>query len=123
MKVGGNIGKVALFFTMILFLARQLMSQQVASGMISTYNGTSYHIKNLQQVIRRRIKWQGFLAIDPNIVRWTKDRDENITRWIQEGIFKSTDHITEGMDSAVDGFLGMLRGQNNGKSILKIADC
>lgn len=34
----------------------------------------------------------------------------------------SSDHITEGMDNAVDGFIGMLRGENTGRSLLKIAD-
>jgi NADPH-dependent curcumin reductase CurA len=88
--------------------------------MVSTYNGTSYHIKNLPQIHRRRIQWEGFVVTDPNITKWAKERDENITKWIQDGTFKSTDHITEGMDAAVEGFLGMLRGENNGKSILRI---
>ena len=88
---------------------------------MSTYNGTSYHVKNLPQINRRRIKWEGFIATDPNITKWAKERDENITKWIQDGTFKSTSHITEGMDSAVEGFLSMLRGENIGKTILKIA--
>lgn len=52
----------------------------------------------------------------------SKARDENITKWIQEGSFKSDDHITDGMDNAVEGFLGMLKGDNLGKAILKISD-
>lgn len=59
---------------------------------------------------------------DKEIAQHEKARNENITKWIQDGTFKSTDHITNGMDNAVEGFLGMLRGDNLGKSILKIAD-
>jgi NADPH-dependent curcumin reductase CurA len=73
-------------------------------------------------VTSRRIKWQGFLVSDPNIRQWQGERDENISRWIKDGGFKSIDHVTEGMDNAIDGFLGMLKGENLGKSILKIAD-
>jgi NADPH-dependent curcumin reductase CurA len=73
-------------------------------------------------VVRRRIKWQGFLVFDPFIAQHRKERDENVTKWIQDGSFKSVDHITEGMDNAIDGFLGMLKGENLGKSILKIQD-
>jgi len=61
-------------------------------------------------------------VLDQNIAQHEEARDKNITKWIQDGSFKSTDHITDGMDNAIDGFLGMLKGENLGKSILKIAD-
>ena len=51
-----------------------------------------------------------------------KDRDEKVTKYILDGSLKSVDHVTEGMDNAIEGFLGMLKGHNLGKSILKIAD-
>ncbi len=73
-------------------------------------------------MIRKRLTWRGFLVFDPFIAKHRKDRDENITKWIQDGSFKSIDHVTEGMDNAIDGFLGMLKGNNLGKSILKIQD-
>ncbi|KIW90451.1 uncharacterized protein Z519_09097 [Cladophialophora bantiana CBS 173.52] len=98
----------------------------VACGSISTYNNakdtTPYGIKNYAAMVRKRLRWQGFLVFDPNIVQWRAERDANVTRWIQDGSFKSVDFVTEGMDHAVEGFLGMLRGENLGKSILKIAD-
>ena len=100
----------------------------IACGSISNYNGVgppgnpAWRLAKYQQIGLRRIKWQGFLVIDPNITQWKQERDENISSWIKDGSFKSIDHITEGMDNAVDGFLGMLKGENLGKSILKIAD-
>lgn len=60
--------------------------------------------------------------MDPFIVKHQQARDENISKWIAEGSFKSTDHITDGMDKAIDGFLGMLKGDNLGKSILRISE-
>jgi len=72
-------------------------------------------------MVRKRIRWQGFLVYDPDIAQHQKARDENISKWIAEGSFRSTDHFTEGMDNAIDGFLGMLKGENLGKSILKIS--
>lgn len=73
-------------------------------------------------MVRKRIRWQGFLVLDPEITQHTKKRDEDVSSWIADGSFKSIDHVTDGMDNAIDGFLGMLRGDNLGKSILKIAD-
>lgn len=73
-------------------------------------------------MVRKRIRWQGFLVYDADIVQHQKARDENISKWIAEGSFRSTDYITNGMDNAIEGFLGMLKGDNLGKSILKISD-
>lgn len=50
------------------------------------------------------------------------ERDAKVTKYILDGSLRSVDHVTDGVDGAVDGFLGMLRGENLGKSILKIAD-
>ena len=72
--------------------------------------------------MRKRLAWRGFLVFDPNIAQHAQARDENITRWIQDGSFKSVDHVTKGMDNAVDGFLGMLKGENLGKSFVWIQD-
>ncbi|KIX06387.1 uncharacterized protein Z518_04363 [Rhinocladiella mackenziei CBS 650.93] len=98
----------------------------VACGSISTYNNSSttnpYGIKNYSSVVRKRLRWQGFIVSDPNIIRWRAERDENVSKWIADGSFKSIDYVTAGMDNAVDGFLGMLEGKNLGKSVLKIAD-
>ncbi|KAK5074728.1 hypothetical protein LTR64_000933 [Lithohypha guttulata] len=97
----------------------------VACGAISQYNnqpGQGYGVKNTTMMVRKRLRWQGFLVFDQNIMQHSKARDENITKWIQEGSFKSDDHVTDGMDNAVEGFLGMLKGDNLGKAILKISD-
>lgn len=81
-----------------------------------------YGVKNTGMMIRKRLRWGGFLVFDESITQHAKARDENITKWLQEGSFKSLDHITDGMDNAVEGFLGMLKGDNSGKAILKISD-
>jgi NADPH-dependent curcumin reductase CurA len=98
----------------------------VACGSISTYNNAKgvvpYGVKTYGAMVRKRLRWQGFLVFDPNIVQWREERDANVIQWIQDGSFKSIDHVTEGIDNAVEGFLGMLKGENLGKSILKIAD-
>lgn len=98
----------------------------VASGSISTYNASPTHpiygVTSYSQVVRRRIRWQGFLVFDENIKKWSRERDQKVAEWIRDGSYKSVDHITQGIDNAINGFLGMLKGENLGKSILKIAD-
>jgi NADPH-dependent curcumin reductase CurA len=79
-------------------------------------------LKNYVQVVRKRLTWRGFLVFDPNIAQHRAARDDTITKWIQEGTFHSQDHCTRGMDNAIDGFLGMLKGENLGKSFVWIQD-
>jgi len=118
-NVGGELLDVALS-------SMKTFGRIIACGSISSYNASpsnpAYRVANYSLVVRRRLKWQGFLVLDPNIAQWSRERDQNISAWIKDGSFKSVDHVTEGMDNAIDGFLGMLKGENLGKSILKIAD-
>lgn len=103
----------------------QVLTITVACGSISQYNnktGEAYGVKNTSMMVRKRLRWQGFLVFDPEIVKHAEERDKNISAWIADGSFKSIDYVTDGMDNAIEGFLGMLRGDNLGKSVLKIAD-
>lgn len=94
--------------------------------MISQYNskpGEAYPIRNLMKVVAKRITMRGFIVSDANMgPRYTKDHQEKLQKWLAEGSFKAQQSVTVGIDNAIDGFLGMLRGENFGKAVLQIAD-
>jgi NADPH-dependent curcumin reductase CurA len=98
----------------------------VACGMISQYNlrpEESYPIKNLMQVVAKRLTMRGFIVSDENMgPKHAKEHQEKLQKWLSEGTFKAKLSVTEGIDNAVDGFLGMLSGKNFGKAVLQIAD-
>ncbi|KIM98029.1 hypothetical protein OIDMADRAFT_203435 [Oidiodendron maius Zn] len=98
----------------------------VASGMISQYNKPlpeRYGIKNLYHVVTKRLTMRGFIVSDANMGPvYIKERDENVSKWLHEGSFKAKFHITNGIENAPEGFVGMLEGKNFGKAVLKIAD-
>jgi NADPH-dependent curcumin reductase CurA len=98
----------------------------VACGMISQYNckpGEQYPLRNLMQIVAKRITMRGFIVSDDNMgPRHAKDHQEKLQKWLSEGSFKAKLSVTEGIDNAVDGFLGMLSGKNFGKAVLQIAD-
>jgi NADPH-dependent curcumin reductase CurA len=54
--------------------------------------------------------------------RHHKEHQEKLQKWLSEGSFKAKISVTEGIDNAIDGFIGMLEGKNFGKAVLKIAD-
>lgn len=98
----------------------------IACGMISQYNakpGEQYPIRNLMSVVAKRLTIRGFIVGDENMgPRHAKEHQEKLQKWLSEGTFKAKISVTEGIDNAVDGFLGMLEGRNFGKAVLQIAD-
>ncbi|MFC7220611.1 NADP-dependent oxidoreductase [Streptomyces polyrhachis] len=89
-------------------------------GMIAQYNATGPEPgpSNLAQVIGKRLRLQGMLVSDhaelqPQFLR-------EVGGWIRSGELAYSETIAEGIDSAVDAFLGMLRGDNIGKMIVQL---
>jgi NADPH-dependent curcumin reductase CurA len=98
----------------------------IACGMVSEYSTpeTERHgVKNLMQIVSKRLTIRGFIVGDENMgPKYRKARDENIAKWLHEGTFKAKMSVTDGIDNAPEGFVGMLQGKNFGKAVLKIAD-
>ncbi|KAG8533827.1 uncharacterized protein KY384_001568 [Bacidia gigantensis] len=99
----------------------------VACGMISQYNAASaeerYGVKNLPAIVSKRLKMQGFIVGDAGMgPNYSADHQKNVAKWISDGSFKTQQSVTIGIDKAVSGLLGMLKGENFGKAILQIAE-
>ena len=95
--------------------------------MVSQYNISDpdkrYGVKNIGAVVGKRIRMQGFIVSDANMgPKYTPDHQKNVAKWISEGTFKAQQSVTVGIDNAIKGFLGMLKGDNFGKSVLTIED-
>ena len=43
-------------------------------------------------------------------------------KWLQEGSINAKEDITVGIENGPEAFVAMLRGENLGKAVLKIAD-
>lgn len=96
----------------------------VACGMISQYNAKPeerYGVKNMFHVVSKRITMRGFIVSDPDMgVKYAEDHQQKMQKWLADGSFPAKIHTTEGIDKAADGFIGMLKGENFGKAVLKI---
>lgn len=95
----------------------------IACGMISQYNATEpYGIKNVMQFVAKRLKMQGFIVGDQNMGPvYAKEHQQNVQKWIHDGSFKAQMSVTEGIDNAAEGLIGMLQGKNFGKAVLEIS--
>ncbi|KAJ9661780.1 hypothetical protein H2198_001745 [Neophaeococcomyces mojaviensis] len=98
----------------------------IACGMIAEYNKTSedekYGHKNLMKIVGKQLTMRGFLVWeDPSCgPKHQKDHIENVRKWLKDGTFTAQLHewdISEGDK----GFVGMLKGENFGKAVLKVS--
>ncbi|KAI8615990.1 hypothetical protein BC830DRAFT_1063832 [Chytriomyces sp. MP71] len=87
-------------------------------GMISQYHGANYHVKNLMQIIQKRILIQGFLQSD-----WLPTHGNEFMEWMfahaLDGKFVYESTIAEGIESIPRAFIGMMEGKNTGKQLVK----
>jgi len=101
-----------------------LFGRIVECGQISQYNlapADRYPIRNTFLTVGKRLTMQGFMVNDANMgPKRAKEHQENVTRWLQDGTFKAKIHETVGMENAAEAFVGMLKGDNFGKAVLKV---
>jgi NADPH-dependent curcumin reductase len=89
-------------------------------GMISQYNAGDerYGVKNLMATVGMRIKLQGFIVSD-NMSLWPAALAE-LTEGVRSGKIKYRETVAEGLENAPRAFIGMLRGENFGKQLVKV---
>ncbi|MGW2521047.1 NADP-dependent oxidoreductase [Streptomyces sp. NPDC001617] len=92
----------------------------VICGMISVYNNTepAPGPKNLARLIQTRGRIEGFLVGDhydlqPQFVA-------EVGPWVASGQLKYRETVVEGIENNLEAFLGVLRGDNTGKMIVKL---
>jgi NADPH-dependent curcumin reductase CurA len=74
-------------------------------------------------VVGKRLTMRGFIVSDPDFgPRHAKEHQEKMQQWLADGSIQAKLGVTEGIDNAPEGFVGMLQGKNFGKAVLKIKD-
>jgi NADPH-dependent curcumin reductase CurA len=95
-------------------------------GLIAHYNDTELPPGPdrmpmlMRMVLIRRLRIQGFIVSDSASQRGDFLRD--VGAWVREGKIGYREHIVEGLEQAPEAFIALLRGDNFGKTIVKIAD-
>ncbi|CAZ85126.1 unnamed protein product [Tuber melanosporum] len=104
-----------------------LNARFVECGMISQYNladpKDAYPIRNIMWVVPRRYTIRGFIVGDADFgPRYYKEHQENIGKWLASKELIYRESVSDGLDNAINGLLGLFHGRNFGKAVLKIAD-
>ena len=90
-------------------------------GQVSQYNlerpEPTFH-PGLLIVFRARM--QGFLVSD--YAHRFDEAAARLARWVAEGKIRWREDVTEGLENAPRAFIGMLRGENRGKALVKVGE-
>ncbi|MCQ4046474.1 NADP-dependent oxidoreductase [Streptantibioticus rubrisoli] len=92
----------------------------VVCGMIAQYNATEPPAapRNLALVIGKRLRIEGMLVSDHGDLK--QPFIDEVGGWIRDGRMHSQETVANGIDNAVEAFLGLLRGANTGKMVVKL---
>ena len=89
-------------------------------GLISGYNMSEpMSLPNLRIILVNRIRMQGFIVSD-DLSRWPEIIRELASR-IASGKLKYRESVADGLESAPKAFIGLLKGENFGKQLVKVA--
>jgi len=91
-------------------------------GQISLYNnkGIETGPRLLHQLIIKQARIEGFLVFQ-YAERYAQGLAQ-LAQWVAEGKIKYRETVTEGIENAPAAFLGMMRGENIGKQLVKVAE-
>ncbi|MDF7810668.1 NADP-dependent oxidoreductase [Hymenobacter sp. YC55] len=90
-------------------------------GQISTYNATEVVVgpRPEGKLLKTSSKLQGFIVSD-YMERWPEGVKQ-LTEWYSQGKLTFEETITEGFDQIPAAFLGLFKGENTGKAVVKVA--
>lgn len=88
-------------------------------GMISGYNGEPIAIKNARAFLTMRLTMRGFI-VSEHMDLWPQGLKE-LGSLVASGKLKFRESIAEGIAQAPEAFIGLLKGQNFGKQLVKLS--
>ena len=112
-NVGGQI-----FDTLLAQM--NLFSRVVVCGLISDYNSSDpYRVRNWRAILVNRLRVQGMIVFD-----WKERYGEALDAlagYFGQGRLKYRESVVEGLENAPRGLIALLKGENFGKQLVKLA--
>ncbi|WP_262282472.1 NADP-dependent oxidoreductase [Micromonospora sp. MA102] len=100
--------------------AMNLHGRAAICGMISQYNATEPPAapRNLALLIGKRLTLRGFLVGDHGHLR--EQFVQEMAGWLRDGRISYDETVVDGIERAPEAFLGLLRGENLGKMLVRV---
>ena len=110
-----NVGGLVLDAVM---LRANAFSRVALCGMIAGYDGQPLPLQNPALILVNRLKVQGFI-VSEHMDLWPQALRE-LGTLVAQGKLRPRESIAQGIDSAPEAFLGLLKGRNFGKQLVKL---
>ncbi len=110
-----NVGGVILDAVMLRMNA---FGRMAFCGMISGYNGQPIPMTYPQLILQSRLKVEGFI-VSEHMEVWPEALKE-LGGMVATGKMKFRESVAQGIESAPEAFLGLLKGKNFGKQLVKL---
>jgi NADPH-dependent curcumin reductase CurA len=94
-------------------------------GLVANYNltapppGPDKSVALMRMILTKRLTLRGFIVWD-----FADQADafrREASRWLREGAVKYREDVADGLEAAPEAFIGMLRGRNFGKQLVRVA--
>jgi NADPH-dependent curcumin reductase CurA len=87
-------------------------------GMAAGYNGEEIPIRNSRMLLTNRIMMRGFIVTE-QLEHWPQGLTE-LGKLVATGKMKYRESVAQGLASAPEAFMGLLKGKNFGKQLVKL---
>jgi NADPH-dependent curcumin reductase len=74
----------------------------------------------MDAILVKRLTLRGFIVSD--FATQTKDFLRDVGGWLRDGKLKYREDVVVGLENAPAAFIGLLKGHNFGKLLVKVAD-
>ena len=110
-----NVGGMVLDAVMLRLNA---FARIALCGMIAGYDGQPVPMSNPRLLLNNRVKLQGFI-VGEHMEIWP-DALRELAALVAGGQLRPRESIAQGIESAPEAFLGLLKGRNFGKQLVKL---
>ena len=87
-------------------------------GLISGYDGEPMALHNVRALLTMRLTMRGFI-VSEHMEFWPQGLQE-LGKLVATGELKFRESVAEGLQSAPEAFIGLLKGKNFGKQLVKL---
>ena len=116
--VDGNFENVGGLILDVVLSRMNAFGRVALCGLISGYDGQPLAIHNARLLLTQRLKLQGFI-VSEHMALWPAALKE-LGAGVAGGQIKFRESVAQGIAAAPEAFLGLLKGRNFGKQLVKL---
>ena len=116
--IDGYFENVGGYLLDAVLLRTNAFARIAVCGMIAGYDGQPLPLQNPALILVNRLKVQGFI-VSEHMEVWPQALQE-LGTLVAQGKLKPRESIAQGIASAPEAFLGLLKGKNFGKQLVKL---